>query len=110
MEQQQTIESEAYKNFINSINSDITRREYKRNLAYFMTFCKITDYEEMKLFSPSLLEGLIRDYVIHLRHERNLSPATVSSYLAPIAHFYEMNDVMEKTKEIQGKALQHYRR
>jgi site-specific recombinase XerD len=98
MEQQQTIESEAYKNFINSINSDITRREYKRNLAYFMTFCKITDYEEMKLFSPSLLEGLIRDYVIHLRHERNLSPATVSSYLAPIAHFYEMNDVTVKWK------------
>ena len=108
MEQQQTIESEAYKNFINSINSDITRREYKRNLAYFMTFCKITDYEEMKLFSPSLLEGLIRDYVIHLRHERNLSPATVSSYLAPIAHFYEMNDVTVKWKKLKKFKAKHY--
>jgi integrase len=101
-------ESEAYKNFINSINGDITRHEYDRNFCYFMTFCKVTDYEEMKLFSSSILEGLIRDYVIHLRHERNLSPATVSSYLAPIAHFYEMNDTTIKWKKLKKFKAKHY--
>ncbi|MGA7899170.1 MAG: site-specific integrase, partial [Nitrososphaeraceae archaeon] len=62
----------------------------------------------MKLFSSSVLEGLIRDYVIHLRHQRDLSPATVSSYLAPIAHFYEMNDTTIKWKKLKKFKAKHY--
>lgn len=40
----------------------------------------------MLAVSSQVLEGLIRDYIIHLRRERNLSPATVSTYLAAITH------------------------
>ena len=42
-----------------------------------MTFCKIANHEDMIILKRPILEGLIRDYVIHLRHDRKLSPATV---------------------------------
>jgi integrase len=101
--QHQTIienKGEAYRNFINSINSIVTRRDYDRNFSYFMTFCKRSSHDGMILINSGVLEGLIRDYIIHLRHDRKLSPATVSAYLAPIAHFYNMNDVTLKWNKL----------
>lgn len=50
----------------------------------------------MLTINPQMQEGWIRDYIIHLRREHNLSPATVSTYLAAITHFYEMNDATIK--------------
>lgn len=38
------------------------------------------------------LEGLIRDYIILLRHERSLSPSIISFCLDAASHFYEMNN------------------
>jgi integrase len=52
------------------------------------------------------LEGLIRDYIIYLREEKQSSPATVRTYANTIAHFYEMNDVIinwKKLKKFKGK-------
>ena len=65
-----------------------------------MAYCKTTSYEDMIVIAPQTLEGLVRDYIIQLRHERRLSPASVSLYLAgnnPL--FYEMNDVTIKWKK-----------
>jgi len=99
---------EAYKNFINSINSDITRQNYERAFAYFMTFCKISNYQGMVSPNPQILEGLIRDYLIHLRYELKLSPGTVEAYLSPIIHFYEMNDVTIKWKKLKKFRAKYY--
>ncbi|HEY7572059.1 MAG TPA: hypothetical protein VH796_11890 [Nitrososphaeraceae archaeon] len=62
----------------------------------------------MLSINPQVLEGLIRDYIINLRHKRNLSPATVSSYLAAITHFYEMNDVIINWKKLKKFKAKHY--
>ena len=62
----------------------------------------------MLTINPQMLEGLIRDYIIHLRRERNLSPATVSTYLAAITHFYEMNDATIKWKKLKKFKAKHY--
>jgi len=104
------VRSEAYRNFIDSINSEVTRRYYQRNFAYFMAYCKIADYDEMLSLAnkPLVLEGIIRDYLVHLRNERKLSPGTVSTYTAPIIHFYEMNDVMIKWKKLKKFKAKHY--
>lgn len=77
---------EAYSNFINSINSDITRRAYDTNFSHFMKYCgtAIATHQDMLLISVSELESKIRDYIVHLRHDRRLSPGTVSSYLATV--------------------------
>jgi len=100
--------SEAYHNFIDSISSDMTRKIYRINFSYFMAFCKITDYEEMASLQAHVLEGLIRDYIVYLRQERKLSPATVSGYIAPIAHFYNMNDLEIRWKKLKKFKAKHY--
>src|SRR3954469_20509521 len=104
------VRSDAYRNFIDSVNSEVTRDYYNRNFSYFMSYCKISDYDEMLSLAakPTTLEGLIRDYLVYLRHERKLSPGTVSSYTAPIIHFYEMNDVMINWKKLKKFKAKHY--
>ena len=73
-----------------------------------MAYCKTTSYEDMIAIAPQTLEGLVRDYIIQLRHERRLSPASVSLYLAAIIHFYEMNDVTIKWKKLKKFKAKHY--
>ncbi|HEY7078836.1 MAG TPA: site-specific integrase [Nitrososphaeraceae archaeon] len=62
----------------------------------------------MATIKSSILEGLIRDYIVYLRSERRLSPATVSSYLFPVVHFYNMNDVDIKWKRLNKFKAKHY--
>jgi integrase len=73
-----------------------------------MTYCEITNHEDMLSIKQPVLEGLIRDYIIYLRHERNLSPASVSLYLAAITHFYQMNDVVINWKKLKKFKAKHY--
>ncbi|HEY7079505.1 MAG TPA: hypothetical protein VH500_07380 [Nitrososphaeraceae archaeon] len=44
---QELSESEAYRNFINSVNSSITRYDYDKISSYFMAYCKIKNYDDM---------------------------------------------------------------
>jgi site-specific recombinase XerD len=98
--------SEAYKNFINSLDSGATRRCYHRSLEYFMTFLKAENYESLLKIDITKLEALIRDYMVHMRYDKNLSPATVSLRIAALVHFFEMNDISlrwKKLKKFKGK-------
>ncbi len=52
-------QEEAYKNFVNSIDSEITKQNYRRFFMYFMDFCKKETFEEMLRIGPLQLEGLI---------------------------------------------------
>ena len=87
-QKQQQTEAEAYSNFINSINSEFTKKEYNLKFNYFMQFFSLANHQDMVLISESDLESRIRDYIIYLRHDKRLAPTTVSSYITPIAHFY----------------------
>jgi integrase len=107
-EQQQKEQSDAFKNFINSINSPITRKDYDLVFSYFMNYCKVNSYEDMLAIGTNRIDGIIRDYIIHLRNERKLSPASVSMYLAAISHFYEMNDVMINWRKLKKFKSKHY--
>jgi integrase len=105
--QQQPI-AEAYSNFIDSINSDMTRKKYNLKFDYFMQFCNVAKHEDMLLVSEADLESRIRNYIVHLRHDKRLAPATVSSYIAPIVHFYEMNGFTLHWKRLKKFKAKHY--
>jgi len=100
-DQQLLEKTEAYKIFINSIDSDATKESYRKTFPYFMRFCKKTSYDYMLRFDKITLEGLLRDYIVHLRHNKRLASASVSLYIAAIAHFYEMNDVTINWKKLK---------
>ena len=66
-----------------------------------MHFCKIDSYDNMLKIELSRLEGLIRDYIIHLKTDKKLAPGSTSAYLSPISHFYEMNDIDLRWKKLK---------
>ena len=101
-------QEEAYSNFINSINSDITRKEYNLKFSYFIQYCEKQNHNDMLLIPVGQLESTIRDYIVHLRRDRKLAPATVSSYVAPIVHFYEMNNFTLHWKRLKKFKAAHY--
>jgi site-specific recombinase XerD len=99
-------QNEAYTNFINSVDSEATKTNYRRVFPYFMKFCKREAYEQMLNIEIRKLEGLIRDYIIHLKQNKNLAPGSISMYISGIRHFYQMNDVVlnwEKIKKFNGR-------
>jgi integrase len=103
---EQILKGEAYRNFINSLDSEVTKSHYRQVFPYFMKFCNIDDYEKMLKFDRPKLEGLIRDYLIHLRQDKKLAPISIASYLSAIHHFYEMNDIdlrWNKLKKFKAK-------
>jgi len=99
-------DSEAYLNFISSIDSPVTKHFYRIWLAYFMIFLKCTNYDDLLRIEPRKLEGLIRDYIVYMREGKRLAHATMSSRIAAISHFLHMNDVQinwKKIKKYMGK-------
>jgi hypothetical protein len=107
-QQQQIESSEVFRNFIYSLDSEVTKRSYRYSINYFMSFLSIGRYEDLVSLNNDTkkLEGFIRDYITYMRQDRKLSPATVSVRIAAISHFYEMNDVLinwRKLKKIQGE-------
>lgn len=107
-QQQQPQPQESYSNFINSVNSQVTRKEYELKFDYFMQFCNVTNHEDMLLISINDLESKIRDYIVYLRQDKRLAPATVSSYIAPVTHFYEMNNFTLHWKRLKKFKSRHY--
>ena len=72
-----------------------------------MKFCQIDNYDAMLEIPIKQLEGLIRDYLIHLREDRKVSLGSNSNlFRSSIAHFYEMNDITinwKKLKKFKGR-------
>ena len=97
--------SEAYRNFVNSLDSEESKKHYSKIFHYFMTYCNVDNHEDILKIEPKRLEGLIRDYIIHLK-ENKRSSSTINSYIASITHFYEMNDIVlhwKKLNKFKGK-------
>lgn len=93
---QRANESEVYSNFINSVDSEKTRLEYAKTLKYFLQFVGVADYEQLLLSEEMVkqrLESKIKNYIIYLRQIKKLAPYTVSNYITPLVHFFDMNDV-----------------
>ena len=95
------IPSEAYSNFISSINSKYTKNAYISKLAKFMKFCGIYDLDTSKLlkYNNTELENNIRDLIVDMKNN-NYTKGTISTTCAAIKHFYDMNDVYLKWKKL----------
>jgi hypothetical protein len=97
--------SNAYKNFINTVDSETTKQSYRFTFSKFMKFCNLEDYDKMLQIEPKRLEGLIGDYITHIKIDRKLSFNTVCLYVASVAHFYQMNDVILNWKKLSKLTL-----
>jgi hypothetical protein len=84
----------AFRQFIETCKSPATRDTYVRALNSFMKFLKLNTNEYDKLLDKDvkLIHLDICDWVTSFK--RDHSSASVSTYLAAIAKFYSMNDIV----------------
>jgi hypothetical protein len=73
-----------------------------------MQFCNVANHQDMLFVSINDLESRIRDYIVWLRQTRRLAPGTVTGYIAPIVHFYEMNGFTLHWKRLKKFMAKHY--
>jgi integrase len=91
-----------YRNFIHSIKSPRTRKEYAKSLRFYMNWLLIYDYNTILQKDPRLIASDIIDFIIYLKNDRKLAPATINLHVAALHHFYEMNDVELRWSKIKS--------
>lgn len=96
----QQIEGTAYRNFVQSLRSAATKKDYLASLSYYMTYLKVDDYEALVKDHPQLIQSNIIDYLIFLREERKLAPNSIKSYIAGVKRFFVMNDITLNWKRL----------
>jgi site-specific recombinase XerD len=89
-------QQEAYFNFVNSINSDATRKNYEYSLSRFLKYCNLDLHSLLKL--PQLeLSNLIIKYLV----SQKISSQYKTVILATIKHACEMNDIILNWKKLK---------
>ena len=103
---------DAYENFIETIKTEATKKQYNYGLAQFMKFLAITDVDNLMVLAqdPKGLQSKIVDYVKFMAHTKKISAVTINLYLCSVMHFYAMNDVTLNRKRISRYIPQHLKR
>lgn len=86
---------EAYSNFVNSINSDQTRRLYEYSLSKFLKYCN-TDLDSFLRLSQQQTSNLIVSYLVSKKISRQYKLVIFSA----IKLACEMNDVILNWKKL----------
>ena len=92
-----------YLNFVNSLRSSATKKQYVFCLKKFMKFCNITRVEQLLTSDIKLIESRIIDWLVS---ERRMSHDSRSLRLAALSAFYSINDVnlnRRKLKKFLGE-------
>ena len=87
---------EAYFNFINSINSDVTRKNYEYCMSRFLKYCNL-DLNSLLKLPQQELSNLIIKYLVSLKISSQYKHVIVAS----IKHACEMNDVILNWKKLK---------
>jgi len=87
---------EAYFNFINSINSDVTRKNYEYCISRFLKYCNL-DLNSLIKLSQQELSNLIIKYLV----SQKISSQYKTVIIASIKHACEMNDVILNWKKLK---------
>jgi integrase len=96
-----------YDNFVNTLKSPDTLKDYDRALKRFMQHLNITDVNNLL---PPLIQNpkqKIIDYILYLKKERGLGGISIASYVAGIVHFYAINDITLNRKRISAYIPPH---
>ncbi len=87
---------EAYFNFVNSINSDVTRKNYEYCMSRFLKYCNL-DLNSLLKLPQQELSNLIIKYLVSLKISSQYKRVIVAS----IKHACEMNDVILNWKKLK---------
>jgi integrase len=89
----------AYQNFVNSLSSPESRKQYTYILKKYMAFLGVKDVEALIKIDPKVVEQQIIDYMISL-DGLGLSRATKSLRMAAVVALYSINDITLNRKRL----------
>jgi integrase len=92
-----------YSNFVDSIKSQATRKQYIYGLSRYMKYYNFKDVKDLVKESDKsikLIEANIIQFIMWLKQTEKISSFTIRVYLSAIMHFYYMNDVVLNKKKI----------
>ncbi len=95
---QTVLEGRSYFNFINSLKSEFTKKNYQCALTRFLNHYNITT-EALAKTSARDIENLLIEYIVRLKKD-NKSSSALSITVSSITHFCVMNDISIMTKKI----------
>jgi hypothetical protein len=75
---QQDKEHEIYSNFVNSINSNVTRLNYELHVNLFKKFCSLSNLSELLIIEEP--QKHIINYILSLR-QRGLASSSISTMI-----------------------------
>jgi site-specific recombinase XerD len=90
--------------FEQSVDSEVTRKNYRQRLDAFMEFAKITSYDNLIKTSPKQLQLYLENYVMSLkrRHEKgDFRARSFNAYLSAIEAFFIQNDIVLNFKKVK---------
>lgn len=90
-----------YRNFINSLNSNVTRRSCDRALNRFMAINNIQEIDQLVQLPLKEVETLIINTITEMQQVEELSVSSVNMTLNSLLHFYSMNDITLNWKKIR---------
>jgi integrase len=85
--------------FLYGIKSKVSQKIYQISIGYFEQWHK-KKIEDLLKLDTKVIEEILIQYIIYMR-ERNLSYASITSRLAPIATFLSLNDVLVNKKKLK---------
>ncbi|MGI0033813.1 MAG: tyrosine-type recombinase/integrase [Nitrososphaeraceae archaeon] len=106
MELEQEQQDPVYYNFINSLHSESSKRNYRYSFFRFLKYCNLNEPKELLTIPLADLEGMITKFLVKLNQE-NKTNAMACLDLAAIRHFCKMNKIKldwEYIKEFKGKS------
>jgi integrase len=87
-----------YLNFINSLKSKETKREYRYALLSFVKHYDIT-LQGLLILGPREIEQMISTYITNM-NARGLSYGYMNLVMAAIFHFFDMNDILLNKRKV----------
>jgi integrase len=87
-----------YLNFINSLKSKHTKKEYRKRLINFLSYNQAS-IESVLTLPVKDIEQLITQYLTNL-NTKSLSYGYINQVMSAIFHFFEMNDIVLNKRKI----------
>jgi hypothetical protein len=90
------VNKDPYFNFINTLNSELTKQKYSYYLEQFLQYCKIPLNKFL-----NLPEDKISDLIIKYLVQKKVSRSSKKVIFATIKHACEINDIVLNWKKIK---------
>jgi site-specific recombinase XerD len=103
------VQSDAYKQFVNSLRAKQTKITYTEWLNDFLRYVDVPDCGKLLTgeYTAKQIQSKIIEYVIDMKDNRGLSPNSIRNRISAIQHFFEINDYeginWKKVKKFKGE-------